>query len=60
MSRVKKTWAWRHVFQKRIHINLVGAFNPFEKYSSNWEHFPNFRGEKKNIYIYIFENHHLQ
>ena len=27
------------------HIILVGGFNPFEKYSSNLEIFPNFRGE---------------
>ena len=33
---------------------LVGPFNPFEKYSSNWKSSPN-RGENKNIW-----NHHLE
>ena len=36
---------------------LVGGFNPFEKYMKSMilklDHFPNFRGEKKNIW-----NHH--
>ena len=33
---------------------LVGGFNPFEKYQSNWIIFPRDRGENKNIW-----NHHL-
>ena len=34
---------------KRIHHKkLVGGFNPFEKYQSNWESSPN-RGENKKM-----------
>ena len=34
---------------KESKTNLVGGFNPFEKYSSNWKSSPN-RGEhKKNL-----------
>ena len=39
----KKNWTSK--------CSLVGGFNPFEKYESNWVHLPNFRGEnvKKSL-----------
>ena len=45
------------IFQTSIvwfHINLVGAFNPFEIYQSNWVHLPQIGMNMKNIW-----NHHL-
>ena len=33
-----------------IFTYLVGGFNPFEKYSSNWVHLPQNEGENKNIF----------
>ena len=32
---------------------LVGGFNPFEKYESKWVHLPNFRGENKQIFMFV-------
>ena len=43
---VQFQWLW--VGGSRI-AKLVGGFNPFEKYSSNWKSSPN-RGENKNIF----------
>ena len=38
------------IFQGVTIYNLVGGFNPFEKYESNWESFPQIRDKHKNYF----------
>jgi len=42
-------------FREVENVDLVGGFNPSEKYSSNWISSPN-RGENKRY----LKNHHLE
>ena len=47
-----KTRGWKQQLPSYNHTNLVGGFNPFEKYQSKWESSPN-RGENSKKW-----NHH--
>ena len=39
------------VYRKPCNGLLLGGFNPFEKYESNWESSPNFGVKIKNIWV---------
>ena len=40
---------WKNTQTKKKKTHLVGGFNPFAKYSSNFDHFPNIRDENTKI-----------